>query len=97
VRKPVVVLVGAWTGSMGEGLAIGLKPAIDAPVLGRPMAGLLGALGELTLPDSGITVRIPVEQLFHVNGTPREQFLPQALASTDPTEELAEAVRRAGP
>lgn len=96
VRKPVVVLVGAWTGSMGEGLAIGLNAAIDAPVMGRPMAGLLGALGELTLPDSGITVRIPVEQLFHVNGTPREQFLPQALGSSDPADELAEAVRRAG-
>lgn len=75
-RGPVVVLVGPWTGSMGEGLAIGLNAARGAPVLGRPMARLLGALGEITLPASGITVRIPAEKLFHVDGTPRESFRP---------------------
>ena len=77
---PVVVLVGPWTGSMGEGLAIGLDAARGAPVLGRPMAQLLGALGEVTLPASGITVRIPVEKLFHVDGRPRESFRPRAVA-----------------
>jgi carboxyl-terminal processing protease len=75
-RGPVVVLVGPWTGSMGEGLAIGLNATRAAPVLGRPMAHLLGALGESRLPNSGIVVRIPVEKLFHVDGRPREAFLP---------------------
>jgi carboxyl-terminal processing protease len=78
-KGPVVVLVGRWTGSMGEGLAIGLHAARGAPVLGQPMAGLQGALGEYKLPHSGISVRVPVERLFHVDGTPRELFLPQAL------------------
>ena len=80
---PVVVLVGPWTGSMGEGLAIGLNAVRGAPVLGRPMARLLGALGEVTLPASGITVRIPVEKLFHVDGRPRESFVPCAIARPD--------------
>ena len=75
-RGPVVVLVGRWTGSMGEGLAIGLNGAIGAPVLGAPMARLLGALGEATLPQSRIVVRVPAEKLFHVDGTPREAFVP---------------------
>ena len=75
-RGPVVVLVGRWTGSMGEGLAIGLDAARGAPVLGTPMAHLLGALGELALPNSGIVVRIPVEKLSHVDGRPRESFVP---------------------
>jgi hypothetical protein len=44
--KPIVVLVGRWTGSMGEGLAIGLNATRGAMVLGRPMAHLLGANGE---------------------------------------------------
>ena len=73
---PVVVLVGRWTGSMGEGLAIGLNAIRGAPVVGTPMARLLGALGEMTLPASGIVIRIPTEKLFHVNGTPREAFVP---------------------
>ena len=90
-RKPVVVLVGPWTGSMGEGLAIGLNATLGAPVVGRPMAHLLGALGELSLPNSHIVVRIPTEKLFHVNGTPREAFLPRELAP------LADALHDADP
>jgi C-terminal processing protease CtpA/Prc len=73
---PVVVLVGRWTGSMGEGLAIGLDAVRGAPIVGTPMARLLGALGEMTLPASGIVVRIPTEKLYHINGTPREAFAP---------------------
>jgi carboxyl-terminal processing protease len=73
---PVVVRVGRWTGSMGEGLAIGLH-AQGARVAGRPMAGLLGAVYDLRLPNSGLVIKIPVERLYAVDGTPREQFKPQ--------------------
>jgi Peptidase family S41 len=73
---PVVVLVGRWTGSMGEGIAIGIHALRGAVVLGTPMAQLLGALGEVKLPVSGIVVRVPTEKLFHVDGTPREAFVP---------------------
>lgn len=76
LRQPLVVLVGRWTGSMGEGVAIGLNAARGAPVVGRPMAKLLGAIGEYELPHSRIVVRIPTEKLFHVDGRPREIFLP---------------------
>ena len=81
VNVPVVVLVGRWTGSMGEGLAIGLNAVAGAAVIGIPMAQLLGALGEVKLPASGIVVRIPTEKLFHVNGTPREAFVPCPVAA----------------
>ena len=83
-RKPVVVLVGPWTGSMGEGLAIGLNATRAAPVLGRPMAHLLGANGETVLPHSRIVVRVPTEKLFHVDGTPREAFVPCAIDRSRP-------------
>ncbi len=73
---PVVVRVGRWTGSMGEGLAIGLH-AQGARVVGRPMAGLLGAIYDLRLPNSGLVIKIPVERLYAVDGTPREQFRPR--------------------
>ncbi len=82
--KPVVVLVGPWTGSMGEGLAIGINATRGAPVLGRPMAHLLGANGETVLPHSKIVVRVPTEKLFHIDGTPREAFVPCAVAPSSP-------------
>ena len=49
---PVVVLVDHWTGSMGEGIAIGLDGAGRARVVGTRMAGLLGAKAGETLPNS---------------------------------------------
>jgi hypothetical protein len=74
-RGPVTVRVGRWTGSMGEGLALGFD-AIGSRVEGGPMAGLLGAIYDHRLEHSGLTVKFPVERLFHVDGTPRERFAP---------------------
>lgn len=93
---PLVVLVGHWTGSMGEGIAIGLDAARGARVVGRPMAALRGALGERTLAHSGLVVRVPIERLSHVDGTPREAFRPEAIdADDDGDGELEAAVRMA--
>ena len=72
---PVVVISGRWTGSMGEGLTIGLDAVADAVTLGAPMAGLLGAIYDYELPETGWTVKLPTEALFHVNGTPREAYV----------------------
>jgi carboxyl-terminal processing protease len=74
---PVRVLVGRWTGSMGEGLAIGFD-AIGADVTGGEMAGLLGAIYDHRLEHSGLIIKLPTERLMHVDGTPREQFVPDA-------------------
>ncbi len=75
-RGPVTVRVGRWTGSMGEGLAIGFA-AIGARVEGTRMAGLLGAIYDHKLPKSGIVVKLPTERLYAVDGTPREKFTPR--------------------
>ncbi|MEO8019613.1 MAG: S41 family peptidase [Pseudomonadota bacterium] len=88
--QPVVVLAGHWTGSMGEGIAIGLNATRSAPVLGEPMAHLLGALGQIELPNSKIPVRVPAEKLFHVNGTPREAFVPCGVAAANTPADDAE-------
>lgn len=74
---PVVVRVGRWTGSMGEGLAVGLD-ALGARVEGGPMAGLLGAVYDHGLPNSGLVIKLPTERLYAVDGTPREAFRPGA-------------------
>lgn len=78
-RQPVVVLVGRWTGSMGEGLAMGFDATGAATVVGTAMAGLVGATFRIVLPHTGIGLNLPAERLFHPNGTPREAFLPKVL------------------
>jgi C-terminal processing protease CtpA/Prc len=74
--QPVVVLVDHWTGSMGEGLAIGFDATRSARIVGTPMAGLAGATYRVTLPRTGIGINLPAEQLYHVDGRPREAFKP---------------------
>jgi carboxyl-terminal processing protease len=71
----VTVRVGAWTGSMGEGLAVGMH-ALGAHVVGRPMAGLLGSIEDIRLPNSGLVVKLPTERLYTVDMVPREAFVP---------------------
>jgi len=73
---PVVVLVNHWTGSMGEGIAIGMDGMKRATIVGTDMARLAGATSGIKLPHTGIGVTFPTEKLFHVNGTPREKFVP---------------------
>ena len=80
-RKPVykntlVVLVDHWTGSVGEGIAIGFDALKRASIIGTKMARLNGAVYSFTMPNSGIGFSFPAEKLFHVNGTPREDFKP---------------------
>ncbi|HEV7660924.1 MAG TPA: hypothetical protein VGO55_13880 [Allosphingosinicella sp.] len=75
-RGRVIVEVGRWTGSMGEGLAIGFD-AIGAEVVGTRMAGLLGAVDDLRLPHSGLVLKLPAERLLTVGGVPREAFVPR--------------------
>ncbi len=83
ITQPVAVVVGPWTASMGEGLAIGLNALRDAPVVGAPMAGLRGAVETFTLPESGWRFSLPTQKLSHVNGTPREDFTPRATSKND--------------
>ncbi len=73
---PLTARVGRWTGSMGEGLAVGLD-ALGADVVGAPMAGLLGAIYDHRLENSGMVIKLPTERLYTVDGTPREAFRPR--------------------
>jgi C-terminal processing protease CtpA/Prc len=74
--RPVAVLVSRWTGSMGEGLAMGFEATLAGTVVGTAMAGLVGATTRIVLPRTGIGISLPFERLYHVNGTPREAYRP---------------------
>ena len=81
-RGSVMVRVGRWTGSMGEGLAVGFH-AIGADVVGTRMAGLRGAVYDHRLSRTGLVLKLPTERLYTVGGEPREDFIPrQPVAGT---------------
>ena len=57
-----------------------------ATIVGTKMAGLLGGTGEFTLPNTDVPVHFPVERLYHVDGTPREDWKPSVwFDPTDPS------------
>lgn len=76
--KPIVVLCGRWTGSMGEGIVIGLDGIGRAKVMGSAMAGLAGGTQPIDLPESGLQVWVPTYDLHHLDETPRHRWKPQA-------------------
>lgn len=82
LRAAPVVLAGRWTGSMGEGIVIGLNAAAKAPIAGSDMGKLLGAIIQDELPASCITISLPNEKLWHVDGRPREEVQADLRMST---------------
>ena len=76
---PVVVLVNHWTGSMGEGMAIGFDAMHRALVVGTPKAHLARAVSDDKLPKTRVDVAYATEQIYYINGTPRQDWLPPVL------------------
>lgn len=74
--KPVIVLVGRWTGSMGEGLAIGLEGIQRGIIVGTEMERLAGEMQGFSFKNQRFGYRLSISKLFHVNGAPREQYVP---------------------
>jgi carboxyl-terminal processing protease len=68
---PVSVRAGHWTGSMGEGLAVGFM-ALGKPVCGSKMAGLKGGVYDFDLPRTGLRVKFPAERIYTIAGQPRQ-------------------------
>lgn len=89
--RPLAVLAGHWTGSMGEGIVIGFDALNRATIIGTKMAGLNGSIEGFTCKNSGIPYSFPTEQLYHVNGTPREYYIPEVLI--DLTNERYESIK----
>lgn len=80
-KKKLTVMAGHWTGSMGEGIAIGFDGMKRAKITGTKMAGLLGAIYTFRAKETNIGYQIPAESMYHINGTPREDYIPNYLTS----------------
>lgn len=75
-KNPVVILVGRWTGSMGEGLAIGFEGMERAEIVGSEMERLAGEMSGFSFKNQSFGYRLSTAKLFHLNGTPREKYIP---------------------
>ncbi|MFT5618487.1 MAG: hypothetical protein ACI85I_001722, partial [Arenicella sp.] len=75
--KPVAILVGRWTGSMGEGTAIGFEGMGRASVFGSEMERLAGEMSGFSFRHQKYGYRLSIAKLFHVNGMPREKYIPE--------------------
>jgi C-terminal processing protease CtpA/Prc len=85
-KKPVVILVGRWTGSMGEGLAIGFEGMDRAQIVGSEMERLAGEMNGFSFKNQTFGYRLSTAKLFHVNGTPREKYVPTNYVKQTTTE-----------
>ncbi len=65
--QPIVLLVGPWTGSAGEGLAISLSAMARARTVGLKMAGLEGGVFHRRMPRTGLGFQLTGEKIY--NGT----------------------------
>lgn len=95
VTAKLAVLVGRWTGSMGEGIAVGFDAMKRATIVGTPMARLRGAIDRLDLPLAGFSVGFPTEQVFHVNGKPRHEWSPRVKVKPGPGDPWWDAAVKA--
>lgn len=87
IAASLVVLSGHWTGSMGEGMVIGLDAAADAETISSPMGKLLGGLSNFSYADNRIKLDMGTYTLSHLNGTPREDYVAdEPLPAADRTE-----------
>lgn len=89
-KKPIVILVGRWTGSMGEGLAIGFEGMKRAEIVGSEMQRLAGEMNGFSFKHQNYGYRLSTAKLYHINGTPREKYVPtnyvkQTTTKTDET------------
>jgi len=74
--QPLYVLVGRWTGSMGEGMAIGFDGMKRGTVVGTEMYRLAGGMTTIMLKNSNYGARVSIEKLYHLDGRLRETYVP---------------------
>ena len=75
-KNPVVILVGRWTGSMGEGLAIGFEGMQRAEIVGTEMRRLAGEVNDFGFKHQKFGYKLSTAKLYHINGTIREKYIP---------------------
>ncbi len=76
-KKPLVLVVGRWTGSVGEGLASGFEGTGIAKVIGTEMQKLAGATKNFNFIYCNFGYQMPYIEVLQQNNEPRENFIPK--------------------
>lgn len=76
-NKPLIVLVGRWTGSVGEGLASGLDGTGIGKIVGTEMEKLAGATKSYDFYNFDYGYQAPYIEVLQISGLPRELFVPK--------------------
>ena len=84
-EKPLVVLVGRWTGSMGEGLASGFDGTEIGKIIGTKMLKLAGATKNYSFKYLNYGYQMPYIDVLHIDGYPREKYVPKYTVQLDDT------------
>ncbi len=87
--KPLYVLAGRWTGSMGEGMTIGLEGIDRATVVGTELNRLAGGMKTINLLKSKFGFNVSFEKMYHINGSLREQYVPSNYVKQETVSEDA--------
>ncbi len=95
--RPVVVLAGRWTGSVGEALAMAFDRTAGVTTIGTPLADLLGTLNTNETDNGCLSLSFAWDRLSAAEGTAREDWQPLVLLDagdtaadgTDPALEVA--------
>ena len=86
-ENQVYVLVGRWTGSMGEGMAIGLDGMNRAKIIGTEMNRLAGGIKTIKFSHSNFGFHIPFEKMYHLDGSLRETYVPKEYVNQASSDE----------
>jgi len=96
INKPLVLIVGRWTGSVGEGLASGVGSNKIGVILGTEMHKLAGSICGYKFNYLPYNYQIPCNDVQQLNGEPRTDIKPKILITNDNTEEdlfIKEAIK----
>ena len=66
---------------MGEGIAIGFDAMKRAEIVGTEMGKLLGGISVYKLNETGIEFQFPNIKIYHIDKTPREDFIPKHITT----------------
>lgn len=75
--QPLYILANCWTGSMGEGVVIALDGMKRATIIGTEMARLRGGMTNFQFKSKDYAYVLSFEKILHIDGTPREDFIPK--------------------
>jgi carboxyl-terminal processing protease len=84
-ERPVVVLAGRWTGSVGEALAMAFDRTAGVTTVGTPLADLLGTLNHNETRNGCLSLSFAWDSLSAADGTPREDWQPRILLDAGDT------------